>query len=186
MSGPRTEEASDQYRDLDTLPGVDVLSLIAVAQRQAIEAVADAVPDLVGAAEAIARRMRGGGRLIYAGAGSSGLLAQVDALELPGTFGIDPRQIVVLLAGGREALFDIPSGAEDDGEAAAREVEALGSHERRLPCCYFGEWQHALCGFPPFAAPVSTGPSLSASPPIPERLCLSTPTIRSCWRRRRR
>ena len=126
MSGPRTEEASDQYRDLDTLPGVDVLSLIAVAQREAIDAVANAVPDLVGAAEAIARRMRAGGRLVYAGAGSSGLLAQVDALELPGTYGIDPRQIVVLLAGGREALFDIPSGAEDDGDAAAREVVALG------------------------------------------------------------
>ncbi|GLS20928.1 N-acetylmuramic acid 6-phosphate etherase [Labrys miyagiensis] len=126
MSGPRTEEASDLYRDIDTLSGVDVLSLIAATQREAIDAVANAVPELAGAAEAIASGMRRGGRLVYAGAGSSGLLAQVDALELPGTYGIDPEQIVVLLAGGREAMFDIPSKAEDDGDMAAQEVAALG------------------------------------------------------------
>jgi N-acetylmuramic acid 6-phosphate etherase len=82
---------------------------------------------LAEAGEAAARRLRDGGRLIYAGAGSSGLLAQVDALELPSTYGIAPETVPVLLAGGREALFDIPAGAEDDAEAAEAAVEDIGA-----------------------------------------------------------
>lgn len=126
MTPPRTEEADERYAGIDTWSGEDILSAIASAQREAIDAVAAAVPALAAAGEAIAHGMRGGGRLVYVGAGSSGLLAQVDALELPGTYGIEPDRVPVLLAGGREALVEIPSGAEDDEAAGEREIDALG------------------------------------------------------------
>ena len=126
----RTEETSERYRGIDFWPSADVLSAIVSAQREAIEAVGPAVPALAAAGEAVAERLRNGGRLIYVGAGSSGLLAQLDALELPGTFGIAADRLKVLIAGGREALFDIPAGAEDDAAAAEREIDALSVGSR--------------------------------------------------------
>ena len=125
MNVPVTEEAKEIYRQIDRWPSDRILSAIVAAQMQAIAAIHDAVPVLASAGEAAADRMRRGGRLIYAGAGSSGLLAQVDALELPGTYGIEADRVPVLLAGGDHALFAIPSEAEDDADAAARSVESL-------------------------------------------------------------
>ena len=126
MVAYRTEEASERYRGIDFWPSAEVLSAIVAAQRQAIDAVAPAVPALAAAGEAVAERMRDGGRLIYVGAGSSGLLAQVDALELPGTFGIPAESVHVLLAGGPQALLALPAGAEDDAEAGERDIDVLG------------------------------------------------------------
>jgi N-acetylmuramic acid 6-phosphate etherase len=127
MPLPRTEEASERYRGIDTWPAAQVLAAIHLAQREAIDAVGAAVPALAKAGEAAAERIRGGGRLIYAGAGSSGLLAKLDALELPGTYGLAPGQVPVLIAGGNDALLDIPSGAEDDADAAQRAVDGVGA-----------------------------------------------------------
>jgi N-acetylmuramic acid 6-phosphate etherase len=126
MTAPRTEQADERYTAIDTWSSEDVLSAIASAQREAIEAVAPAIAALARAGEAIAGRMRVGGRLVYVGAGSSGLLAKVDALELPGTYGIPADRVPVLMAGGPAALLEIPNGAEDDAAAGERDVEALG------------------------------------------------------------
>ena len=126
MVAYRTEEASERYRGIDFWPSAEVLTAIVAAQRQAIDAVAPAVPALAAAGEAVAERLRDGGRLIYVGAGSSGLLAQVDALELPGTFGIPAERVHVLLAGGPQALLALPAGAEDDAEAGERDIDVLG------------------------------------------------------------
>jgi N-acetylmuramic acid 6-phosphate etherase len=126
MAGPRTEEASERYRGIDTWSSEEVLSAIASAQRDAIEAVAAVVPALAAAGEAVAERLLRGGRFAYAGAGSSGLMAQVDAVELPGTYGIPAERVPVLLAGGPDALVVIPNGAEDDEASAESAVDALG------------------------------------------------------------
>jgi N-acetylmuramic acid 6-phosphate etherase len=125
MAVATTEQADASYRDLDLWSTPDIVSAIVAVQRQAIEAVATAAPALARAADALAERMRAGGRLAYVGAGSSGLLAQMDALELPGTYGIPLDRAPVLIAGGAEALRDIPSGAEDDAEAGAGAAAAL-------------------------------------------------------------
>lgn len=125
MTVPATEEANETYRGIDRWPSERILSAIVAAQMQAIAAIGHAVPALALAGEDAAERMRRGGRLIYAGAGSSGLLAQVDALELPDTYGIEADSVPVLLAGGNDALLAIPSEAEDDVDEAVRSVEQL-------------------------------------------------------------
>ena len=125
MIVPATEQAEESYRGLERWPSDRILSAIVAAQMQSIAAIGDAVGVLAAAGEAVAARMQQGGRLIYAGAGSSGLLAQVDALELPGTYGIEAERVPVLLAGGDAALLAIPSDAEDDAEAARRAVGEL-------------------------------------------------------------
>ena len=66
------------------------------------------------------------GRLIYAAAGSSGLMALADALELPGTYGIPREQISIMFAGGAAALTDMVGGPEDDAEAARTEIAQIG------------------------------------------------------------
>jgi N-acetylmuramic acid 6-phosphate etherase len=77
-------------------------------------------------ADAVAAAIRGGGRCVYAGAGTSGRLATLDAAEWPPTFGTDPSMAVVLLAGGRDAMFAAQEGAEDDADAGAAAARAAG------------------------------------------------------------
>ncbi|GFZ82164.1 N-acetylmuramic acid 6-phosphate etherase [Elstera cyanobacteriorum] len=124
MPLPVTETSPDAYRGLDQWPSAQILSAIVAAQTQAVAAVEAAVPVLAAAGEAIADRLRSGGRMVYVGAGSSGLMAQIDALELPGTYGIPAHLTPVLLAGGDAALLTMPAAAEDDGEAAVHAVVA--------------------------------------------------------------
>ncbi|MZE78413.1 N-acetylmuramic acid 6-phosphate etherase, partial [Streptomyces sp. SID5475] len=66
-----------------------------------------------------------GGRLIYAGAGTAGRLGVLDASECPPTFNTPPGQVVGLIAGGPSAVVHSVEGAEDDGEQAAADLDAL-------------------------------------------------------------
>jgi N-acetylmuramic acid 6-phosphate etherase len=125
MAASRTEHADDRYAGLDAWPSGKILAAIATAQRGAIDAVSMAIPALAAAGEAIAERLRGGGRLVYAGAGSSGLLAKVDALELPGTYGIPEDRVPVLMAGGDASFLTLVNAAEDDTASAVEGVDAL-------------------------------------------------------------
>lgn len=118
----KTEARHQDTRDLDVEPPETTLAAIVDGQAAAIEAVRAALPALSDAARGIEARLHRGGRLIYAGAGTSGRLAVQDAAELPPTFGFD--RTVVLLAGGAEAGSAAREGAEDDREAAARAVAA--------------------------------------------------------------
>lgn len=130
MVEKQTEERHAQSAEIDMRADGDILALLAAGQVRAAETVAAAAPEIAQAALLAAGAIRTGGRLIYAAAGSSGLMALADALELPGTYGIGRDQIVVLLAGGHEALTDMRGGPEDDGEAARAAVEALKPNAR--------------------------------------------------------
>src|SRR5579872_525960 len=102
-----------------------IAALIA-GQRRAVDAVAAALPSIERAAAAIADKLGVGGRLIYLGAGSSGLIAMLDGAELPGTFGLDSSRIRFVLPGGVGRAYQIDGATEDDREAGRRDIEALG------------------------------------------------------------
>ncbi len=105
---------------LDELPPEQVVALLLDAERRVVPAVRDATEQIVHAAELIANRMRDGGRLIFAGAGTSGRIALTEAAELPGTFGLPDGQVVVRVAGG-------PAGTDwdedDTGQASTHLAE---------------------------------------------------------------
>ncbi len=126
MIPAKTERSDELYRDLDLWPMSDVVTTIIAAQQGALQAAKAAAPAFSAAIEALAEKLRAGGRMAYAGAGSSGVIAQLDALELPGTFGIDPHRVPVILAGGPEALLTLPGEAEDDAAAGEQAVDELG------------------------------------------------------------
>ena len=125
MGVHRTEAGHEMARGLDVAPPIDVLRRLAEGQIRAAQAVEAVLPALVDGARLIARTLKGSGRLIYVGAGSSGLMALADALELPGTYGIDPSRIAVLMAGGLADLRSLPGGPEDDADAGRRDALAL-------------------------------------------------------------
>jgi N-acetylmuramic acid 6-phosphate etherase len=98
--------------------------------RRALESVAAASGDIRAAALRLAAIWRAGGRLVYAGAGSSGLAAAEDAAELPGTFGFEESRIAIVLAGGTPDPFHIDAAAEDDAAAGEQAMAAFGDLSR--------------------------------------------------------
>jgi N-acetylmuramic acid 6-phosphate etherase len=130
MAGKQTEARHPQADGLDLRSDDAILALLAEGQAEAARSAGAAGLDIARAAALAAGAIRTGGRLIYAAAGSSGLMALADALELPGTYGVPRERIVVLFAGGQEALIDMRGGPEDDGAAAREAVVALAPTPR--------------------------------------------------------
>ncbi|TPL10246.1 N-acetylmuramic acid 6-phosphate etherase [Mesorhizobium sp. B2-4-14] len=126
MAETRTEALHRNAEGLDIQAPEAILVSLADAQVEAAKAVRNAIPAIAKAAEIIAGRLSGGGKLAYAAAGSSGLMALADALELPGTFGIQRDRIAILVAGGEEAFRTLAGGPEDDTEEAATAVANAG------------------------------------------------------------
>ncbi|MER8695497.1 N-acetylmuramic acid 6-phosphate etherase [Mesorhizobium opportunistum] len=126
MAETRTEALHRNAKGLDIQAPEAILASLADAQVEAAKAVRSAIPSIAKAAEIIADRLNGGGRLAYAAAGSSGLMALADALELPGTFGIERDRIAILIAGGDEAFHTLAGGPEDDTEEAAAAIASAG------------------------------------------------------------
>jgi N-acetylmuramic acid 6-phosphate etherase len=127
MTHIQTEMTHASAKGFDKKPPQDALAILATAQAEAAKAVEEAVPAIAAAAELAADCIRNGGRLIYAAAGSSGLMALADALELPGTYGIARDRIKVLLAGGIAGLTNMEGGPEDDADAARAEIAEAGA-----------------------------------------------------------
>jgi N-acetylmuramic acid 6-phosphate etherase len=121
-----TETASDRFSGIDRWDDAAALDALVGGQERAVAAVRAAIPALSAAAQAIAPRLKAGGRLVYAGAGSSASIAAQDGSELPGTFGFSRERIVFLIAGGPAALLDIDGAAEDDIAAGEADVASLG------------------------------------------------------------
>jgi N-acetylmuramic acid 6-phosphate etherase len=123
-----TERIDPTFDGLDQWPLTESLGALIEGQRRAIDAVAGALPALAQAAAGILERLAAGGRLAYAGAGTSGRLGYLDAAELPPTFGFS--RTVVLLAGGMEAMASSREGAEDAGAEGTRMVAEAGIDAR--------------------------------------------------------
>ena len=120
-----TERHSPRYAASDLWNAADILDAMIEGQFAAVAAVRAARPALDEAAVAMEPRLREGGRLVYAGAGTSGRLAVQDGAELMPTFGWPQDRLLLLIAGGREALLRSIEGAEDETEQA---VELLRRH----------------------------------------------------------
>lgn len=125
MAERQTEMRHSAAQGLELRPAEEILEVLASAQVDAAKCVAIAIPEIAHGATVAAQSIRAGGRLIYVAAGSSGLMALADALELPGTYGISPGQIVVRLAGGFASLVAMKGGPEDDAAMGRQEIEAL-------------------------------------------------------------
>jgi N-acetylmuramic acid 6-phosphate etherase len=125
MSLPVTEHLHPASRGLDTLPGADVLRHLLDQQSASLAALSPALPAIEAAAQRVAETYRAGGRIVYAGAGSSALMAIADGMELAGTYGIDPARVLLLMAGGLPTDARMPGDTEDDAEDGARAAATI-------------------------------------------------------------
>jgi len=125
-----TEQRHPRSHDLDAMSSERIAALIAADAREGLEAVERAAPRIGAFAEAVADRLARGGRLIYAGAGTSGRLGVLDASECPPTFQSDPAQVVGIIAGGDASLRRSSEGREDEPEGIRPEFDRLALGER--------------------------------------------------------
>jgi N-acetylmuramic acid 6-phosphate etherase len=126
MTVGRTEAQHELAKGIHTAPPTEVLARLLDGQRNAVAAVTPALAALADAAEAVAAAFGAGRRVGYVGAGSSGLMALADAMEIAATFGIAATQTPVLFAGGIGALIDHSGASEDEIEAAAADFRRAG------------------------------------------------------------
>ncbi len=122
---PATEARHPGTVDIDELSTVDFVRTMNAEDARVPVALAGEVEAIAQAIDAIAERMRRGGRLIYVGAGTSGRLGVLDAAECPATFGSAPGQVVGVIAGGLPALTGAIEDAEDDEADGCRQVADL-------------------------------------------------------------
>lgn len=121
-----TEERNPESLDIDLLGTEEILEKINGQDQRVAPAVADAIPEIARAVDGIAARLRGGGRLLYVGAGTSGRLGILDAVECPPTYNTSPEMIRGILAGGYEACYRSVEAAEDDPEAGEKDLLQAG------------------------------------------------------------
>jgi N-acetylmuramic acid 6-phosphate etherase len=121
-----TEAVNPRTADLSRLPTREALELINSEDQKVAVAVSLVLDEVAQVVDAVAERMKRGGRLLYVGAGTSGRLGVVDASECPPTFGTPPEWVQGFIAGGREAMFRSQEGAEDITENGALVLQEAG------------------------------------------------------------
>ncbi|MGA6951144.1 MAG: N-acetylmuramic acid 6-phosphate etherase [Candidatus Sulfotelmatobacter sp.] len=117
-----TEQPNQAANDLDRKSSLEIARLINAEDATVAQAVTRALPQIARAIDQVAAALRRGGRLIYIGAGTSGRIAALDAVECPPTFNTDPRSVQFILAGGNKALASESETSEDDSAAGREEM----------------------------------------------------------------
>ncbi len=144
MTLPQTEHLHPAALGLDTLPDAQVLEHLLAAQGAALQVVAQALPQIAAGAALMAEALRGAGRLVYAGAGSSALMAVSDGLELGGTFGVAADRVLLLMAGGLPVDARMPGDTEDDAGEGVRAAAALRAGDVVIAVAASGRTPYAL------------------------------------------
>lgn len=126
LDGFTTESRNERSMDIDKAGSREILAIINEEDKTVPFAVERELDHIAALVDDVVAAFRGGGRLFYIGAGTSGRLGVLDASECPPTYGVPPTMVQGLIAGGLPALVRSIEGAEDDLEAGARELEAAG------------------------------------------------------------
>jgi N-acetylmuramic acid 6-phosphate etherase len=116
---------------LDAMSVEDALAVMHAQDMKAVDAVVAEKANVAQAVKIVAAALKAGGRLIYAGAGTSGRLGVLDASECPPTFRTNPEQVQGIIAGGMDAMFRAKEGAEDsaEGGGAAMDEAKVGPND---------------------------------------------------------
>lgn len=120
-----TERKNPASAHIDELSPLDMMRVIHAEDQKAVDAVTPLLPKIAETADEIARRISLGGRLLYCGAGTSGRLGVLDAVECPPTYGTPPELVQGVIAGGTNAMFRAKEGAEDNERLGEDDLAAL-------------------------------------------------------------
>lgn len=121
-----TEQRNPNTTHIDTLSTLEMVRLINQEDQKVALAVAQVAPEIARAIDVITHQLSQGGRLFYAGCGTSGRLGILDAVECPPTYSTDPELVQAIIAGGYPAIFRAVEGAEDDFDLGRRDLQERG------------------------------------------------------------
>jgi N-acetylmuramic acid 6-phosphate etherase len=146
VSTAATEQLHNQAEGLDARPLHEVAEILAEAQQEASGAARAATDPICTGATAMAQAIRAGGTLHYAAAGSSGLMAAADALELGGTFSIPAEQLRIHMAGGMPTGVEMPGGTEDETADLERALSDIGPNDVLIGVSASGTTPYTVAG----------------------------------------
>lgn len=120
-----TETRNRDTINLDRMTSIEIATIMNKEDEKVIESVKDALPKIAEVIDICTETLEGGGRIIYMGAGTSGRLGLLDAVECPPTFGVSSDLVVGLIAGGQTAFIKAVEGAEDSETLGVDELKEL-------------------------------------------------------------
>ncbi|EHA3056827.1 TPA: N-acetylmuramic acid 6-phosphate etherase [Enterococcus faecalis] len=126
LEGLTIEARNEATKKIDQVSTLEMVTLINQEDQKVAQAIEKVLPQIAAAIDAAAERFKKGGRLIYCGAGTSGRLGALDAIELTPTYSVSPERAFGILAGGEKAMYQAIEGAEDSKELA---IEDLTQHQ---------------------------------------------------------
>ncbi|TDL82760.1 N-acetylmuramic acid 6-phosphate etherase [Peribacillus frigoritolerans] len=120
-----TETRNEKTMNLDEMSTIELLTVMNEEDEKVARAVKAELPSIAKAVDAIIHAKKQGGRLIYMGAGTSGRIGLLDAVECPPTFGTDPGEVIGLIAGGEQAFIKAVEGAEDSKDLGVGDLKEI-------------------------------------------------------------
>ena len=125
-----SEKQNGETMDIDLLSSLDIVKKINREDQGVAFAVEKVLPQVATAVDTIVAALKQGGRLVYVGAGTSGRLGTLDAVECPPTYGVPEGTVVALMAGGRSAMYRAQEGAEDNPRLAVEDLQGIDLQSR--------------------------------------------------------
>lgn len=132
LSKLSTEARNPETMNLDQMTPLEIATAMNREDAKAVASVGEVLPQIAQAIEWATSALESGGRIIYMGAGTSGRLGVLDAVECPPTFGVAPETVVGLIAGGQGAFVKAVEGAEDSPTMGVDDLKAIGLTTRDL------------------------------------------------------
>jgi len=130
LSGLISESQNSDTLDIDLLSTKDVVKSINSQDHLVSKSITKIIPEVTQAVDCIVKAFKSGGRLIYLGAGTSGRLGVLDAVECVPTFGVDEGMVVGIIAGGESAMFKAQEGCEDSLTAGVDDLKSINFSEK--------------------------------------------------------
>lgn len=121
-----TESRNPRSNRLDKMSANEIVQLMNEEEQVVMQAIRAAEPQLAVAAERVAKAFQAGGRVLYFGSGTSGRIAEMDAAEMPPTFGLDADRFIAISSGGTKSQKEAVEEAEDDEHAAIDALNNIG------------------------------------------------------------
>ena len=125
LNSMSSEARNPQSMDIDLLSSLEIVQRINQQDQTVAHSVSQCLPQVAALADRIVEAFAYGGRLVYLGAGTSGRLGILDAVECPPTFSVPASQVVALIAGGDGAVYKAVEGAEDDPQLAVSDLQRI-------------------------------------------------------------
>ena len=127
-----TETRNPNTMELDQMTPLELVSVMNQEDLNVVTGVKEVLPQVAQAIEWAVSSLEAGGRIVYFGAGTSGRLGVLDAVECPPTFGVSPDVVVGLIAGGEKAFVRAVEGAEDSLELCEEELKKIGLNKNDI------------------------------------------------------